>query len=622
MTTTQPSRQRQLDLLITDIAQDLMGVPASRATEAMESALSELLDFFGVDQTFLRRHDHEADASILVAEWPKREVVPDPDPLYYVPFDADPSFAQTRHLTDTFIVYPEDSPDYQERVKAGSGQVLTTLATVPLRQADTTVGILGLIRHDTRRWEPEEVTTLGAIASLVAQVWGRHEAEEALVHKAYYDELTDLPNRRLLEERVADVSRTVPCSLLVIDVDNMTMINDGLNYQAGDLFLQAMGERITTLVRRGTTVARLAADEFAVLLPNADPRNVESIAERLLGELAQPFDIGGVPVVRTVSIGIAHDSPAVFNGSQGVDLLADAGVAMSEAKKAGRNRVAVFDEAMHDRLARDFQVEMELRQAVDAGDQLCLHYQPEVDLRTGQVVAVEALMRWQHPAKGLLSAGVFIKLAEESGLIVEIGDFVLREAISQIAAWTADHPELVMRVNISPAHLISRDLTGQIRGLLEIYDVAPERLCIEVTEHVMIADHQFTMEILSGLRAMGVQIALDDFGTGYSSMEQLKRLPIDALKIDRAFMIDLATSETDAAIVDATIRLAEALGMSTVAEGIEEEEQIRELLARGCYRAQGFLLAKPAPPDEVEQLLGRPLTAGSLQLGQPLAVAD
>ncbi|MEL7158866.1 MAG: EAL domain-containing protein, partial [Actinomycetota bacterium] len=209
----------------------------------------------------------------------------------------------------------------------------------------------------------------------------------------------------------------------------------------------------------------------------------------------------------------------------------------------------------------------------------------------------------------------FVELAEESGLIVEIGDFVLREAISQLAKWQGDNPDLVMRVNVSPAHLMSRDLSAQIRSLTQEFEVEPTRLCIEVTEHVMIADHEFIMVILNEIRAMGVQIALDDFGTGYSSMEQLKRLPIDALKIDRAFMIELATSEKDAAIVDATIRLAEALHMSTVAEGIEEEAQILELLHRGCYRAQGFLLARPAAPEDVAPLFGTPLRAGSLQLG-------
>ncbi|MEM8924336.1 MAG: EAL domain-containing protein [Actinomycetota bacterium] len=623
MTNSGPKRQRQLDRLITDIAGHLMGVSSGDAREAMEWALSQIRDFFGVDQTFLRRNRHEAGTSVLKAEWPKRENVPRPDPLYEVPFDADPIFGMCEDLAETFVTYPEDEPDYQERIKDGSGREQTSMAMVPLRADEVTDGVLGLIRHDNRRWLSEEIRTLGAIASLVAQMWGRHDAEETIIRKAYYDDLTGLPNRRLLEDRIGEVALTVPSSLLMIDVDNMRIVNEGLNYASGDLFLRSMAERLRAAVRPEATVARLEGDQFAVFLTNADPRNVEAMAERLVEELARPYDIAGIPIVRTVSVGIAHDSPAVFNAEMdGFDLLKDAGVAMSEAKKAGKNRLATFDEAMHIRLARDFETEMELRQAIESGEQLCLHYQPEVDLRTGRVVACEALMRWDHPRRGLLTAGSFVQLAEDSGLIVEIGDFVLREAISQLAIWQINHPDMIMRVNVSPAHLMSRDLAGQLRTLVHEFGVTPENLCIEVTEHVMIADHSFTMTILNEVRAMGVMVALDDFGTGYSSMEQLKRLPIDVLKIDRAFMIELATSEKDAAIVDATIRLAEALGMTTVAEGIEEEAQVAQLLNRGCYRAQGFLLARPDAPTVIQRLFDTTITAGELELGtDPVALS-
>ncbi len=616
MDASNPARQRQLDQFITEIARKLMGVPVKDAPAATESVLGEVLGFFDVDQCFLRRNVREEGHSILVAEWPVREFIPEPDPLFIMPYDLNPVAGMVESLQDIFISYPEDSPDYQKNIKAGSGKDLTTLAMVPLLRDDETLGALGLIRHNNNRWHDNEVTTLIAIASLLAQMWGRHDAEAQIIRQAFTDELTGLPNRRHLELKLAELVQTSPASLLVIDVDNMKIINDGLNYATGDEFLQAMAERLRTAVRGENIVARLQGDQFAVLATNTDPKNVETMAQRLVDDLGRPYEVDGVPIVRTVSIGVAHDAPGVLMaGQHDLELLKDAGVAMSEAKKAGKNRLAVFDEAMHDRLSRAFQVEMELRKAVEDGDQLCLHYQPEVDLRTGMVVAVEALMRWNHPDHGLLNAGAFVELAEESGLIVEIGDFVLREAISQLSKWHEKYPDLMMRVNVSPAHLMSRDLSSQIRTLTQEFGVKPDHLCIEVTEHVMIADHEFIMEILNEIRAMGVQIALDDFGTGYSSMEQLKKLPIDALKIDRAFMIELATSEKDAAIVDATIRLAEALKMSTVAEGIEEEDQIRELLSRGCYRAQGFLLARPAAPEDVVLLFDEPLAAGKMKLG-------
>ena len=609
-----PTRQRQLDGLITEIAEDLMGVPANEAKQGMENTLKHLLDFFSVDQSFLRRNDHEAGTSILMAEWPKREVIPVPDPLHEVPFTADPIFGMIAELDRTFIAYPEDSADYQDRVEAGSGQKQSTMAAVPLLRDGVTLGALGLIRHNDERWPEEEVATLIAIASLLAQMWGRHDAEAKIAHQAYYDELTDLPNRRFLSERIAELDPTAPVSLLVIDIDNMKVINDGLNYEAGNEFLLEIAERLRRSVRADSTVARLAGDQFGVLVSGSEPENVEAMAERLLDELGTVVHVAGVAIVRSVSIGIAHGGPT--SGRIDVDLLKDADVAMFGAKKNGKKRVAIFDDAMQRRVSSNFELEIQLRHAIEAGDQLCLHYQPEVDLRTGQIVAVEALMRWHHPDRGLLAAGLFIQAAEESGLIVEIGDFVLRESISQLSKWQDEHPDVTMRINVSPAQLMSRDLASQIRALVAEYGVRAERVCIEVTEHVMIADHKFTMEILNEIRAMGVQIALDDFGTGYSSMEQLKKLPIDALKIDRAFMIELATSEKDAAIVDATIRLAEALELKTVAEGIEEEEQVLELLRRGCYRAQGFLLARPAAPEVIAELLGTSLKAGRLNLSE------
>ncbi|MEL7210734.1 MAG: diguanylate cyclase, partial [Actinomycetota bacterium] len=311
----------------------------SGAKQAMERALAQLIEFFNVDQSFLRRNNHAAGTSILAAEWPVRPEIPSPDPIYEVPFSADPVFGMCEHLAETYIAYPEDSPDYQERIKAGSGQELTTMAMVPLRQEEATLGVLGLIRHNDDRWAKEEVATLGAIASLLAQMWGRHDAESKILHHAFYDELTDLPNRRMLELEVAKKVQTEPASLLVIDVDNMKIVNDGLNYSTGDLFLQAMADRLRATVRPGSMVARLAGDQFAVLTTNADSRNVESLARRLVEELGRPYDIGGVPIVRTVSIGIAHDAPGMLMaGQHDLELLKDAGVAMSEAKKAGKNR--------------------------------------------------------------------------------------------------------------------------------------------------------------------------------------------------------------------------------------------------------------------------------------------
>ena len=261
---------------------------------------------------------------------------------------------------------------------------------------------------------------------------------------------------------------------------------------------------------------------------------------------------------------------------------------------------------MRTRVLDRYEVEIELRQAIERGE-LTLYYQPEVDLETGEICAVEALLRWQHPRRGLLTAGAFIETAEESGLVVEIGDTVLRQAINQLSQWKEEHPQLEMWINVSPAQLMSRDLATQIQQLVDEFDVAADRICLEVTEHVVLGDIDATTGVLRRLRRMGVKLALDDFGTGYSSMKQLKQLPIDTLKIDRTFVSGLGVSDHDSAIVDAAITLASAFGLGTVAEGVETQQQITELRKRGCNHAQGFLLARPGPPDLIGPMLADPM---------------
>ena len=266
---------------------------------------------------------------------------------------------------------------------------------------------------------------------------------------------------------------------------------------------------------------------------------------------------------------------------------------------------------MRSRDLRRCETEIELRQAIESRE-LTLHYQPEVNLITGEICAVEALLRWSHPRRGLLTAGAFIETAEESGLVVEIGDTVIRQAIYQLSQWHDEHPDLEMWINISPAQLMSRDLATQISKLVEEFDVPADRICLEVTEHVVLGDLDATSGVLRRLQQMGVKLALDDFGTGYSSMKQLKQLPIDILKIDQTFVAGLGVSDHDSAIVDAAITLASAFDLDTVAEGVETQQQITELRKRGCEHAQGFLLARPAPPEEIAELLQQRLAVDRL----------
>lgn len=591
----------ELDALITDIATDLMGVPRSEAMAAMNGVLDHLVEFFAVDDTFLRKHRPDR-ISELVTIRPEREIVAEDDSIREMAFDDDPVFGLVEHLKEPFVLYPEGSEQIQELVRANLGVDRCSFAVVPLLRDNHTVGIMGLVRFTDQKWLDNEVRTLFAIATLMAQFWSRLEVEEQLAYQAHYDELTGLPNRFKMVEEVGASTDHDCQSLLMINIDNMKAINDGLDYDLGDRFLVGFASQLSERIRDDAVAARVSGDQFAVLVRDCDRAGAERLAARLVDDLRQSVDLGDVKIARSVSIGVAHRDLA----DEERDLFVEADAALHLAKKEGKNSYRVFDRDMRMKVIEKFEQEIELRRAIE-NQEFLLHYQPALNLRERSVFAVEALVRWNHPSGKLLSAGVFVETAEESGLVVEIGDFVLAEAISQMSRWQKRYPGLEMWINISPAQLMSRDLPTQIAGLLEQYSVDASRLCLEVTEHVMLEDLQTVTGALDRIRAMGVRLALDDFGTGYSSMKQLKDLPFDCLKIDMSFVAGLGKSEHDAAIVDAAITLANAFGLETVAEGVETDQQVDELLSRGCDQAQGFLLAMPQGPDDIEVLLASDL---------------
>jgi diguanylate cyclase (GGDEF)-like protein len=609
---TTSAHQHRLDELVTRIAVHLMPVTASGLGVALEWAIQELAEFFGVDTAFLRRHDHEQGVSVLMAEWPRRDNVPDPDPLGVVPFDADPVFAASRRLLEPLIVRPTEAPAYQGRIGEASGLGQVATVTVPLVHKDVTEGVLGFVNFEGRDWTSSEVNALRAIASLLLQLQARIAAEEQLQHNAFHDELTGLANRRsilgLLEERL-DPSSGTSVGVLSVDLDHMKVLNDALGHRLGDRLLVAVADRLDTSTRRQDVVGRMGDDEFVVVLGDpVDEQEARRTAERLLSVMSAPFDVEGQPLTRTCSIGVAFGHAGVLSGE---DLLAEADAAMYAAKHKGRNQAAVFDDQLRATVNRRFEMEQQLRTAIKAG-QLRLHYQPEIDLASGELLALEALLRWQHPKQGLMTAGAFIEVAEESGLVVEIGRWVLDEAARQAAQWLQHRPDLVVRVNMSPAQLIIQDIVSVVRTTLQRHNVPSRALCLEVTEHAVVQDMQLVAGVLQELRATGIHIAIDDFGTGYSSMTQLKHLPADTLKMDHSFVSGLGRDERDEAIVQATVALATRLGLDLVAEGVEELHHAERLLALGCRRAQGYLLARPAAPADLEDVV-----LGHRRLGIP-----
>jgi diguanylate cyclase (GGDEF)-like protein len=594
--------QSRLDALFTRIAVELMSTDATSLHESLDSTLRALTDFFGVDASFLRRNDFGRGLSVMVAEWPPRLNVPDPDPLGEVAFAADPLFAATTDLKEPVVLQPQDSPDaYRDRVERGAGGSGVSIAIVPLLRVDSTIGVLGFVNIGGRQWEETETNALQAVASLMVHLFARVEAEELLHLQAFQDELTGLANRRAflqsLQERLTDEGRAV--GVLLLHIDRFKAVNDSLGYRAGDDLLRVMGERLRATISEGDLVARLGGAQFAVLVDRPSSEfDPEALAATLLGVVAEPAEIGGTLVSRTASLGI---SSARGDSATPDSLLTHAGAALHRSKARGGNQAVIFDEALGNSV---FNIELQLREAIHHGG-LLLYYQPEVDLRTGELLAVEALVRWNHPQRGVLAAGEFINLAEEAGLITELGRWVLSEACRQMAEWRAQFPALhfVMRVNMSPAQLATRDIVGVVKATLEEHGLPGQLLCFEITEHAIVQDVEQATKVLFDLRALGVSLAIDDFGTGYSSMSQLKRLPVDLLKIDQTFVAGLGIDGRDRAIVEATVRLANSFGLEVVGEGVETPELVHELLSLGCFRAQGYQLCRPKPAGELQPLL-------------------
>lgn len=603
--TIEQSRQRRLDELVSRISERLMRTTLPTMPEDLHWTVETLCRFLGADAAFLRRNDHAAGMSILMAEYPRRDVSLEDDPLGVVPFDADPIFAATRDLKVPIIIQDISQGDerYAERIEEGTGHSNFSGAGVPLVHVDVTEGCLAFIYFSPIHWSEHDINALRAVAALLVQLVHRVDAEERLRRSALTDDLTGLANRRALLAEVEQKDRSVskPLALLFLDLDRFKVMNDHLGHEAGDRVLQVIADRIRSSLRPEDFAARLGGDEFVVLLEDTgDGHSAVAAANRLLEIISMPMDIRGQHIVHTGSIGIAMSADKSLGGEE---VLSHADIALYAAKAKGRNQTVVFDERLAESVAERSTTELRLRQALSERE-LRVHYQPEFDLRDGRTLAVEALVRWQQPGKPLLNAAEFIPVAEETHLIADIDRWVLGEACMQMAQWRRSFPrfDLAVRVNISPAQLGMVGLVEMVAEALGRSGLPPQLLCLEITEQAMISDLDRAVKLLGAVRAMGVKLALDDFGTGFSSMMQLKNLPVDMLKIDRGFVEGIETDPTDQAIVDAIIRLANAFHLDVVAEGAETVGDLRTLAKLGCSRAQGFVLAHPLPPGEVERL--------------------
>ena len=452
--------------------------------------------------------------------------------------------------------------------------------------------------------------------AFVRDISERKRLEAELIRQALHDPLTGLPNRTLLLDRLAHAlvrgdRSHAPLSVLFLDLDRFKTVNDSLGHTAGDRLLVAVGHRLAGSVRPSDTVARLGGDEFAVLLEEAGADDAVGIAQRLGEALDSPFLVDGHEVFARASVGVATGEPGKHTADE---LLRNADLAMYIAKAQGRERYALFESGMHAAMVGRLELEADLRRALAAGEFFLL-YQPVVRLADTSVVGMEALVRWRRAGREVVSPAAFIPVAEETGMIVEIGRWVLGEACRQAAMWQAEqglHRALHLSVNLSARQLQDPDLLSDVKQILEVSGLDPVCLVIEITESLLMSEPDVAIEKLGSLKELGVRVAIDDFGTGYSSLSYLRRFPVDILKIDRSFVAAMGRGPEDAALSHAIVKLGDTLGLRVVAEGIETAEQLSELRALACAYGQGYLFAPPLPVDDMAAIIHAPRRMAAL----------
>lgn len=514
------------------------------------------------------------------------------------------------------LVHPEDRPSVEGVLRNAMKDSAAASFECRLRRSDgrwlVAESSLNSLLHD-----PE----VRGVVLNTRDVSERKALENELAHQALHDSLTDLANRELFRDRVShslarSARHDTPIAVLSIDLDDFKKINDGRGREAGDVLLVAVAQRLKSVLRGPDTAARMAGDEFALLVEDVrNPDDAVVVATRILESMSTPFEIDGREVMVGCSIGVAVASPREETADE---LLRNADVAMHAAKQAGKRKFALFEPSMRDSLLERIGLEADLRRAI-AGGELIVYYQPTVSLADDAIAGMEALIRWQHPIRGLVSPAEFIPLAEETGLIVDVGRVVLREATRQAREWQDKHglTSLTMSVNLSGRQLEDPSILADVKDALDESGLNPANLVLEITETVLLDNTPIISATLNELKRLGVRLAIDDFGTGYSSLAYLQKLPVDVLKIDRSFVSGLAAGSQEWAVTRAIIELGQSLALQTVAEGIELQDQLTHLKALQCDLCQGFFFARPLAALAMDDLLTR-ATRGDAWIDSPL----
>lgn len=601
--------QIEFQKMVSDISLDFVCVNQENFNDKVNHLLGEVGRFFHVDRTYLFTINHSNQTMTYSNEWCKNGINEEVGTIEEMPLDVFPWWIE--QLNTKGLVYIEDVDEMPTGASAEQDQLhrqgVKSLISVPIRGEDKLQAFIGMDSVErTKKWSEEDIDLLNIIGNILSSGLVQIKADKEIEFMAYYDNLTKLPNRFLFEDRVNQAinlsKRTASfISIIFIDLDSFKSVNDTIGHKGGDLLLEEVSKSLVGVLRKTDTVARFGGDEFMIMLNNIlDHKMVTKIADKIMKIFSETFLINGQEFLITASAGIAT-SPV--DGENAETLIKNADIAMYRAKAKGKNQYAMCTKIMKEEVQTSMELSNDLYRALD-NNELIVYYQPQIDLVTKKITGVEALLRWMHPVKGMISPGVFIPIAEKNSLINSIGEWVLREACIQNKKWQDKGlPHMNIAVNLSAIQIINPKLPASLESVIKETGLDPKYIELEITESIAIKETNYVIEVLNNLKKIGVSIAIDDFGTEYSSLSRLKLLPIDRIKIDMQFVQGLETNEKDKAITMVIINLAKSLGLNVLAEGVETENQLEFLNQKMCDNVQGFYYYKPMPADEMEKIL-------------------